>query len=196
MEKLQFADSDLGRLSSAIMRLVQYAESLAPFSTSSSPAARRQWSLWEHAYAAYNWRRQLVFHLSHVGPMFPPDNKAAALRGGIVQEEMNDEHWLQRELLVNRRIETHTHTKIARKQIAHLLRRRGVANPGRAVCEAARALAAKGILELTGGGTRRAQAGGWPSFPYRKRLWSEVEPNEAAVSHLARLRVSPDSLEG
>ena len=129
-------------------------------------------------------------------PCFPPDNKAAALRGGIVQEEMNDEHWLQRELLVNRRIETHTHTKIARKQIAHLLRRRGISNPGRAVCEAARELAAKGTLELTGRGTRRAQSGGWPSFPYRKRLWSEVEPNEAAVAHLGRLRVSADCLEG
>ena len=30
------------------------------------------------------------------------------------------------------------------------------------------------------------------SFSYRKREWSEVEPHEAAVTHLGRLRVAAD----
>ena len=196
VEKLHFADSDLGRMANAIMRLCQYCESLAHMPESSTAASRRQWSVWEHCYAAYNWRRQLVFHLSHVGLMFPPSNTVAVAPGQVIQEELTDTEWLQRELLMHPAIPNETHTKEGRRQLQHVMRRRHIDQPARAVFEAALALVRVGILERTEPVIRSRQRGGWPGFRYRKRKWSEVEPNEAAQEHLGRLRVSSDFFEG
>ena len=62
-QKLSFVDSVPGRLVRAIVRLCPYAERLVPFAVSST-AKRLEWNCRERVYAAYSWRRQLVFQLS------------------------------------------------------------------------------------------------------------------------------------
>ena len=126
----------------------------------------------------------------------PPNNTVAVAPGFVIQEELSNTEWLQRELLMDRRIPNDTSTKEGRRLLQHMMRKRLILQPARAVVEAAEALIGVGILEKTELGNRRVQRGGWPGFPYRKRRWSEVEPNEAAQTHLGRLRVPSDFFEG
>ena len=52
------------------------------------------------------------------------------------------------------------------------------------------------MLEGIGMDPDRLQHGAWPSFSFRKRVWSEVAGNEIALTHLSRIRVPSDDLDG
>ena len=111
INKLQFADSDLRRLATLIMRFCQYAESLAPYAVS-SPTTRIAWNVWEQVYAAHNWRRQMEVYRSDCGPMFP------GLHGTVGTDSVSpvvlaDSECSHPELLTTRRIPNDSSTNIA-----------------------------------------------------------------------------------
>ena len=125
-----------------------------------------------------------------------PRNDAAGGPGGVIPEVWNDSEWLQWQLLTCRRIPNDTSTKKVRKMLSYAMTRRPIARPARAIVEAANELVGLGILERIGIAPDSLQHGGWPSFSFRKRRWSEVEGNENARAHLSRIRVAGDYFDG
>jgi hypothetical protein len=180
-EKLCYADSDLQRLSNAVMRLCQYEESLAASCHDPQPSSRKAWNCWEQIYALHNWKRQLSIYTSHCGPVFSGSSGSTG--------PLSDSMWLQREILVNPRFSGDITSKDVRISLKGAMKKRKM-EPSRSAVVAMDALIASAVVEDVGGPARTA--GRWTVKKIRKRPWTQIEGVAVAREFLRSVRVGPD----
>ena len=202
--KLKFADTDLLRMTNAIMRCTAFAEGQSGVPLAEQPPGgshtRRYFSLFELVYAIRLWQRQLSLHFGYYrttqersadqwrspeAPAAPQDPYAGLATQDLVEKlVLEDKRWPESGIA-----DTTVFYNWVKNRMVARGRLQGLAV---VVKSAAKELSRSGLL-LTADTPSSAQGKRRRTEFYRKPTWSNI--GDTGKARMAELRVSADAFE-